>query len=100
MFMSLLVSFPRNTNGMYFMPGLFKFVLVKVAGELLFLYGLLGWIYGVLVQLTHPYWLSLGLSHLTPWIRTDTFTVISFAVSAVGFLMWSLARELANTARK
>ena len=33
-------------------------VAVRVLGELLFLYGLLGWVYGVLVQLTHPYWLS------------------------------------------
>ncbi len=68
--------------------------VVKVLGELLFLYGLLGWAYGILVQVTHPYWLSLGLSHLTPWLRVDTFAVASFLVSALGFLVWRLAKEL------
>ena len=82
------------------MTGLLKFILVKVVGELLFLYGFLGWVYGVLVQLTHPYWLPFGLSHLTPWIRVDSFTVISFIVSAIGFFMWRLARELINSARE
>jgi len=66
----------------------------KVIGEALFLYGLLGWIYGVLIQLYHPYWLPLPLSHLTDWIRVDTFTVLSFILSALGFLMWRLTKEL------
>jgi len=68
-------------------------VVVKVTGELLFLYGFLGWIYGVLVQLTHPEWLPLPLSHLTLWIRVDTFTMLSFVVSAVGFFVWKLTKE-------
>lgn len=68
--------------------------VVKVVGEVLFLYGFLGWVYGVLIQLIHPYWLPLPISHLTPWIRVDTFTVISFILSAIGFLMWRLTREL------
>jgi hypothetical protein len=69
---------------------------VKVVGQALFLYGLLGWIYGVLVSLAHPDFLSLDLSHLTTWIRTDTFTIISFIVSILGFLMWRLTRELSK----
>ena len=72
-------------------------IIAKVVGELLFFYGLLGWVYGVLVQLTHPYWLSFGLSHLIPWIRIDTFTVLSFILSALGFLMWRLAKESARS---
>ena len=68
-------------------------VVVKVIGELLFLYGFLGWIYGVSVQLTYPDWLPLPLSHLTLWIRVDTFTIMSFIVSALGFLIWRLVRE-------
>jgi len=68
-------------------------VVVKVTGELLFLYGFLGWIYGVLVQLTHPEWLPLPLSHLTLWMRVDTFTMLSFVVSAVGFFVWKLTKE-------
>jgi len=31
-----------------------KLIVLKVAGEFLFLYGLLAWIYGVLVQLIRP----------------------------------------------
>ena len=73
-------------------------VIAKVVGELFFFYGLLGWIYGVLVQVTHPYWLSSGLSHLIPWIRIDTFTVLSFIVSALGFLIWRLAEESIRSA--
>jgi hypothetical protein len=71
-------------------------VIIKVVGEMLFLYGLLGWTYGVLVQLLHPYWMSLPLSHLTVWIRIDTFTILSFILSAVGFLAWRISRELAK----
>lgn len=69
-------------------------LIVKVAGEFLFLFGLLGWVYGVLIQLFHPEWLSTTLSHLTPWIHVDTFTVLSFVVAAIGFLMWRLTKEL------
>jgi hypothetical protein len=73
---------------------LLSVIVVKGVSELLFLFGLLGWVYGVLVQLIHPEWLHLGLSHLTPWIRIDTFTIISFIISAVGFFIWRLTREL------
>lgn len=74
-------------------------VAVKVVGELLFFYGLLGWGYGVLVQITHPNWLPLRLSHLAPWLRVDTFAIASFLVSALGFLIWSLAGELTKSAQ-
>jgi hypothetical protein len=33
--------------------------IVKAVGEMLFLYGLLGWTYGVLAQLIHPDWVPL-----------------------------------------
>lgn len=69
-------------------------ILFKIVGEVFFVYGLLGWIYGVLIQLYHPNWLAAPLSHLTHWIRVDTFTIASFLVSAIGFLMWRLAAEL------
>jgi len=68
--------------------------ILKAVGEMLFLYGLLGWAYGVLVQLIHPYWAPLGLSHLIPWIRVDTFTILSFVLSALGFLTWRIIKEL------
>ena len=71
-------------------------VFVKVIGELLFLFGFLGWVNGEVVQFTHPSDLPLPLSHLTPWIRIDTFTILSFIVSAVGFFLWRTATELAS----
>jgi hypothetical protein len=69
-------------------------IMVKVIGQFLFLFGLLAWFYGVLVQLVHPDWLPLSLSHLLPWIRVDTFTIISFVIAAIGFLIWRLTKEL------
>lgn len=71
-------------------------IVAKVIGELLFLYGFLGWVYGVLIQLFHPEWLPLGLSHLATWIRVDTFTVLCFIISAIGFLVWRLTKELVS----
>ena len=71
-----------------------KLIFTKVVGEFLFLFGFLAWVYGVLVQLIHPEWLHLGLSHLLPWIRVDSFAVVSFVVAAIGFLIWRLTREL------
>jgi len=68
--------------------------LAKVVGQFLFVYGLLGWIYGVLIQVTHPDWLPGEISHLTVWLRLDTFTIFSFIGSGVGFFIWRLAREL------
>ena len=68
--------------------------IIKVIGQALFLYGLLGWTYGVLINITHPQWLPLHLSHLTTWIRTDTFTILSFILSALGFIIWKLTLEL------
>ena len=68
--------------------------IAKAVGELLFVYGLLGWLYGVIIQLTHPNWLPHQISHLTLWLRLDTFTITSFIVSAIGFFMWRLASEM------
>lgn len=70
---------------------------LKAIGQLLFLYGLLGWTYGVTVQIIHPHWITYGLSHLTPGLRIDTFTILSFIISAVGFLIWRLTKELTNS---
>jgi type IV secretory pathway TrbD component len=71
-----------------------KILVAKVAGELLFLYGLLAWLDGVVIQVVNPMWLAAPVSHLFPWLRTDTFTILSFIASALGFLMWRLAVEL------
>jgi hypothetical protein len=73
--------------------------IINVFGEFLFLFGLLGWIYGVLIQLIHPEYLPLGLSHLIPWIRVDTLTIISFIIAAIGFLTWRLTKETLNSTK-
>ncbi len=77
-----------------------KLVIPMVIGELLFLFGLLAWIYGVIIQLVHPEFLSTTLSHLIPWIRVDTFTIISFFLSAIGFVLWRLIKEIFNLSKK
>ena len=73
-----------------------KLIVLKVTGEFLFLFGLLSWVYGVLFQFIFPEWLTGGLSHFTPWLRVDTFTIIGFIVAAIGFLIWRLAKELSD----
>jgi len=75
-------------------------LVVKVFGQLLFLFGWLAWLDGVVVQFTHPEWLPQGVSHLLPWIRTDTFTILMFIVSAVGFLVWRVIAEITKADKK
>jgi len=69
-------------------------IIVKVIGQVLFLYGLLAWLDGVVIQFTNPMWLAMPVSHLLLWLRTDTFTILSFIASAFGFIIWRLAVEL------
>jgi type IV secretory pathway TrbD component len=71
-----------------------KILVAKVAGELLFLYGLLAWLDGVVIQFTNPMWLAMPVSHLFLWLRTDTFTILSFIASGVGFFIWRVTVEL------
>ena len=73
-----------------------KLVVLKIAGEFLFLFGLIGWIYGVLIQLIHPEWQYTSLSTLIPWIQVNTFAIVSFIVAAIGFLIWRLTKELSE----
>jgi hypothetical protein len=54
----------------------------------LFIYSLLGWVYVVLIDLVHNKTLPLPLSHLTTWIRLDTFGIICFIVSFISFFLW------------
>lgn len=93
-------SFDVKTLEWCLMVKRLKLAIMKISGEFLFLFGLLAWVYGVIVQLFHPEWMYAGLSHLTPWIRVDTFTIISFIIAAIGFILWRFARESANSAWK
>ncbi len=71
-------------------------LVIKVVGQVLFLYGLLAWLDGVVIQFTNPMWLAMPVSHLLN-VRTDTFTILMFIVSAFGFFIWRLAIELTKS---
>ena len=70
-----------------------RMLVIKVVGQVLFLYGLLAWLDGVGIQFAHPDWLPQAVSHLLS-VRTDTFTILMFFVSAFGFFIWRLTVEL------
>ena len=70
-----------------------RFIALKVLAQTAFLFGLLAWFYGVLVQLVHPEFLPTPLSHLTTWLRLDTFTMVSFIIALLGFIVWRLIKE-------
>lgn len=71
-------------------------IVAKVVGQILFIYGSLAWLDGVVVQFTHPNWLPMRVSHLLN-IRTDTFTIIMFFVSMLGFFIWRVIVELGKS---
>ena len=70
-----------------------RMLVIKVVGEVLFLFGSLAWLDGVGIQFTNPTLLPMPVSHLLR-IRTDTFTILMFIVSAIGFFIWRFTAEL------
>jgi hypothetical protein len=56
------------------------------------LYGLAAWVYVACIALVQPQTLSLQLTHLVSWPRTDTFGVCSFVVSFFAFIVHRLTR--------
>jgi hypothetical protein len=70
-----------------------KHVLVRAVASTAFLFGVLVWIYVVVVQLTHPQWMTEPFSHVDffpfNW-RLDEAGMTAFAVAAVGFLVWQI----------
>jgi hypothetical protein len=67
--------------------------LLRVFALTAFLFGLLVWAYVVVVQLTHPEWMTEPFSHVNffpfNW-RLDEVGMSAFAVAAVGFLIWQI----------
>jgi hypothetical protein len=61
---------------------------IRTASLTIFVFGLLGWAYIALNAEVHPDTLSLPLTHLLPYPREDTFGVMSFLASFVGFFIW------------
>ena len=66
---------------------------MRTVGLTMFVFGILAWLYVVIIQITHPQWLLGQLAHydVAPfnW-RLDDIGVLSFAVAALGFLVWRL----------
>jgi hypothetical protein len=60
-----------------------------------FLFGLLTWGYVVVIQVTHPDWISTPLAHydVPPfnW-RLDEVGILAFALAAFGFFVWRLEK--------
>jgi heme/copper-type cytochrome/quinol oxidase subunit 3 len=60
----------------------------------IFLFGLLTWLYVVLVQMVNPDWMSAPLTHLDVFplnLRVDLTGILAFIVSAVAFFLLQLA---------
>lgn len=59
----------------------------------LFVFGFAGWFYIAVNAWVHPESLPWQLTHLTPWLREDTFGIICFIVSFISFFFWNILRE-------
>jgi len=64
--------------------------------QTLFVFGSLAWAYVVAIQITHPEWLHLPLTHydIPPLnMALDDTGILAFALAAIGFLLWRLEVE-------
>ena len=71
---------------------MFKKTMLAVL-QTAWLYGLLGGLYIIGNAWIHPESLSWQLTHLTPWIREDTFGIISLITSACAYLILQLLKD-------
>lgn len=53
----------------------------------------MGGVYICVNAWVHPYTLPLMVTHLTPWLREDTFGVICFVMSALAFFGLQILRK-------
>jgi hypothetical protein len=71
-------------------------------GLTMFIFGLLVWLYVIGLQFVHPYWITGRFSHLRfapfDW-RLDDVGIVSFAVSAIGFLIWRIETKKSSANR-
>jgi hypothetical protein len=67
--------------------------VVRETSLALAVYGMAGWIYVGLCALVAPATLALPLTHLIPSLREDTFGVLSFIVSFLGFIFYRITRR-------
>ena len=73
--------------------------LLRAVALTAFVFGLLVWVYVVVIQVTHPEWLVEPFSHVDvfpfDW-RLDEVGMAAFAVAAVGFLVWRIEMNAKN----
>jgi hypothetical protein len=67
--------------------------IALVTFQTLTVYGLLGWLYIVVVALVEPNTLGMRLTHFAPYPHEDTFGEICFAISLLSFFAYSLLRS-------
>jgi hypothetical protein len=70
-----------------------KMKIIRALSLTLSIYGFAGWFYIVLNAVVHPRTMSDPVTHFTPFLREDTFGIISFGVSFISFFVWRLTRE-------
>jgi hypothetical protein len=67
--------------------------LMRAVALTAFVFGLLVWVYVVVIQVTHPEWIFMPFSHVDMfpfnW-RLDDVGMAGFAVAAIGFLLWRI----------
>ena len=66
----------------------------------LFVFGLLTWLYVVLVQMVYPDWMSAPLTHINVFplnLRVDVSGIVAFAVSALAFFLLRLTPKREST---
>lgn len=67
--------------------------ILRAASLTAFIHGMVGFLYIATSAMVHPETLSIQLSHLTPWIREDTFGFLSFAISIVSLFIYDLTKD-------
>ena len=76
-------------------------VLCEAVGMTIFIFRLLIWGYVVIIQVTHPVWLTDTISHHSGpfpplnW-RVGDVGMIGFAAAPLGFLLWYLSRAYSS----
>jgi hypothetical protein len=67
--------------------------VLRVTALTAFVFSLLVWVYVIVIQITHPEWVTEPLSHVHifpfDW-RLDEVGMAAFAVAAVGFFVWQI----------
>jgi hypothetical protein len=61
-----------------------------------FLFGLLAWLYVILIQVTHPTYLHEPLTHIDIFplnVRVDVAGIVAFLLSAISFFFWQLSSQ-------